>query len=528
MASIVMLLYSVAIFVVSKLIYRLFLYLRYLSPLRHLPGPSMGNPILGRSTQIADPKVNKEWVRKYGACFRVVGILGTEAIVCMTPEALEQILVRDWMTYPRPVFLRNSSGLAAGRGLFTTIGNEHKRLRTLLDPAFSRLNLNSLEAVSNTSIERLVEIFRTRLDSNPAGGEVLPLYDWVSKLSLDIICEGLFGHTVGSLDNPNHPLFIAFQDLRKIETEQNFWWFMLTTTTPGAPHFLMSKFVNRYRHWLSCILPSSPVEAYSNAMWQVKKVSTSIFQTKRSESAGLGIDEEKKDILGLLIRDGTVDGDILEHIRAFISAGNQTLSTTLSSVRWINMCIWGFNRWHQTLYLLAKDSESQRRLREELHPIFATSTTPVFRDLNELLWLNCVISESLRLNPAVPVLARTATETARVDGVLIPKGTLIIIPLEAINTWTDVWGPDADEFRPSRWLDLPRNFSPAFSSVPFSTGHSSCIGRTLATMQLKMIIASLMFNFEFSLPSPDYIPDASILLLRQPQDHMPLHVRRVM
>ncbi|KAJ7747815.1 cytochrome P450 [Mycena metata] len=525
MAHARILLYSGAIYVVSKLIYRLFLYRWYFSPLRHLPGPSMGNPILGRSTQIADPKVNKEWVRKYGACFRVVGLLGTEAIVCMTPEALEQILVRDWIYYPRPRFLRNILWLAAGRGLFTAIGNEHKRLRTLLDPAFSRLNLNSFEDVSSTSIERLVEIFRDLLDSNPAGGEVLELYDLVSKLSLDIICEGLFDQTVGSLNDPNNSLFNAFEGLRKIEIEPNFWWFIVSTTTPGAARFLGSRFANRYRHWLSYILISSPVEAFSDAMWQVRKASSSILETRRSGSAGVG--EERKDILRLLMRDGTVDEDIPEHIRTFISAGKQTLSTTLS--------------W--TLYLLAKDLESQRRLREELRPIFETRNTPTFRDLNGLQWLNCVISESLRLNPPVPVIARTASKTSLVDGVLIPKGTLIIIPLEAINTWTDVWGPDADEFRPSRWLDLPSNFSPAFSSVPFSTGHSSCIGRALATMQLKMIIAfetlllsctpltfpprSLVFNFEFSLPNPDYIPDTSILLIRQPQDHMPLHVRRV-
>lgn len=122
----------------------------------------------------------------------------------------------------------------------------------------------------------------------------------------------------------------------------------------------------------------------------------------------------------------------------------------------------------QTLWLLANDPESQRRLREEITPIYAANPRPDYRTIKSLTWLDCVVcvlchaseicsltlpapsNESLRVLPPVPLTIRVAEKTDYTGGVLVPKGTVIYIPIRVINTWKEVWGDDAEECERSR------------------------------------------------------------------------------
>ena len=136
--------------------------------------------------------------------------------------------------------------------------------------------------------------------------------------------------------------------------------------------------------------------------------------------------------------------------------------------------------------------------------------------------------ESLRVLPPVPLTVRKAHKTDFLAGHLVPKGTFLHIPvrrpvhsrlrerrlisspsqIRVINTWQAVWGPDAEEcvpyafvylrtgthdsppssFRPSRWLDLPKTYNPAFSFMSFIAGPHGCIGKTMALIEMKAVL----------------------------------------
>jgi hypothetical protein len=86
------------------IIHQIFLWPYFLSPLRDIPGPPLGNPILGQSPTIIKSETGipqREWVKKYGPVVRVVGPIGIERMIFMKPEALHQILVKDWLECPR-------------------------------------------------------------------------------------------------------------------------------------------------------------------------------------------------------------------------------------------------------------------------------------------------------------------------------------------------------------------------------------------------------------------------------------------
>jgi len=118
--------------------------------------------------------------------------------------------------------------------------------------------------------------------------------------------------------------------------------------------------------------------------------------------------------------------------------------------------------------------------------------------------------ESLRVMPPVPLTVRRSTKTDYVDGVLVPKGTLFWIPvcfrfvstiimskspqIRVVNTWNVIWGEDAEDFRPSRWLDLPKTYHPAFSLLSFIAGPHACIGKTMAIVEMKAVLGWVTFS----------------------------------
>jgi hypothetical protein len=110
-----------------------------------------------------------------------------------------------------------------------------------------------------------------------------------------------------------------------------------------------------------------------------------------------------------------------------------------------------------------------------------------------------------------------AGKTDYIDGVLVPKGTIFYIPIRVVNTWKEIWGEDAEEcvylylitanhshslfanrFNPSRWFNLPPKYSSTTSVLSFLAGPHACIGKTMAIMEMKAVIAALIAKFEFT------------------------------
>jgi cytochrome P450 len=97
----------------------------------------------------------------------------------------------------------------------------------------------------------------------------------------------------------------------------------------------------------------------------------------------------------------------------------------------------------------------------------------------------------------VSVTNRVTLVNDQVNGVTIPKGTIVFIPIAAINFDETMWGKDADVFDPDRWDNLPETVT-NFSYLTFLQGPRSCIGRRFAETEMKVLLAVLLqkLNFE--------------------------------
>uniref|UniRef100_A0A0E0BCL9 Uncharacterized protein n=1 Tax=Oryza glumipatula TaxID=40148 RepID=A0A0E0BCL9_9ORYZ len=146
-----------------------------------------------------------------------------------------------------------------------------------------------------------------------------------------------------------------------------------------------------------------------------------------------------------------------------------------------------------------------RRVQEELAAVVGLGRDVAESDLDKLPFLRCVIKETLRLHPPIPILLHETAADCLVAGYSVPRGSRVMVNVWAIARDRAAWGPDADAFRPSRFaagaaaegLDFRGG---CFEFLPFGSGRRSCPGMALGLYALELAVARLAHGFNWSLP----------------------------
>lgn len=155
-------------------------------------------------------------------------------------------------------------------------------------------------------------------------------------------------------------------------------------------------------------------------------------------------------------------------------AGRDTTASLLSNAWWS----------------ISKDPQFWNRLQEEINSLETPlgERRPIFEELKDMKYLRAVLNESLRLHPVVPANSREAIKDTMLplgggkDGkspVFVARGTVIPYAVFATHRRQDLFGEDADEFKPERWLDEggKRGLRVGWEYLPFNGGPRICIGR---------------------------------------------------
>lgn len=151
------------------------------------------------------------------------------------------------------------------------------------------------------------------------------------------------------------------------------------------------------------------------------------------------------------------------------------------------------------LYHVIRTPGVVEKLRQELDAaIPADVAVPSYDTIKDLPYLQNVINETLRHHSTSGIgLPRTVPpESSGVEicGHFFPPGTTLSVPTYSVHHSHEVWGPDADEFRPERWDAATERQKNAF--IPFSYGSRACIGRNVADMELKLIVATWVRRYD--------------------------------
>jgi PHYB activation tagged suppressor 1 len=180
--------------------------------------------------------------------------------------------------------------------------------------------------------------------------------------------------------------------------------------------------------------------------------------------------------------------EIIEECKTFYLAGYETTS---------QMLIW-------TMFLLSTYPEWQEKLREEVLRECGKEI-PVGDTLNKLKLVNMFILETLRLYGPVTQIQRQASSDLKLGCIKVPKGAILSIPIKTIHRDKEVWGEDADEFKPQRFENgVMRASKQPTAFLPFSSGPRACIGQNFAMIEGKVVVAMILQRFSISL-SPKYV-----------------------
>ncbi|SOV04024.1 related to Cytochrome P450 [Ustilago sp. UG-2017a] len=529
-ASFILLVFSLISYVALKMLYNTTLYHYYLSPLRHLPGPKpklfIGN--MDEFTQKPGAAAELDWSRRYGqsGVFRSTFLFGREAVHFMRPKALRKILVEDPYSYPKPPMAWKLLGLIAGYGLLTVEGETHKKMRKTMNPAFSLTNLIEQFPVYYDKLYPLIERMKSQVHQASQDYAIIDCDAAVNKALLDIICLTAFGYDANCVNDPDNELASAYHLVTSIQNGQNQARINMVLNLPLGDTVLdwaSDKF--DFAGPLKRSKPGSVGETFFallNGVHRIKKVSKQILhkQLQSGERAGkvggfkaiIDIIEESH----LSENDGRpknlkqAERDMINQVLTFLGAGHET---TASGVSW-------------TLWNLASHPQVQDKLRKECTELMDQDERPPYSALKALAYLDAVINESMRITPPVPRTVRIASKASTIDGLYIPKGTLLPISNRSINMDTQVWGPDADEFKPERWFNLPDKYDRTFSMITFIAGAHACIGRTMSYLEMKAAIFLLVSNFRFEPASKDQEPIMDTLITMKPQGGLKLKVYR--
>ncbi|KAM0019199.1 putative cytochrome P450 [Helianthus debilis subsp. tardiflorus] len=128
--------------------------------------------------------------------------------------------------------------------------------------------------------------------------------------------------------------------------------------------------------------------------------------------------------------------------------------------------------------------------------------------MNNLVYLQAIIKETMRLYPAAPLsVPHESLEDCIVGGYTIPKGTRLLVNIWKIHPDPQIWAAPF-EFRPERFMTSDKEIDVKgrhFELIPFGSGRRICLGMSFALEAMQLILANIIHGFEFQNPSNDQI-----------------------
>ncbi|KAJ3898600.1 cytochrome P450 [Lentinula edodes] len=486
------------------------------SSLSQLRGPQSRSWVKGNSSQIFDLQNGWEFhemlAAEYGPTAQITGFLGRKQLYTFDPKAMHHILVKDGALFqPHRI---ESGPLLFGNGLLSTIGEQHRKQRKMLNPVFSIAHMRSMsELLRNALTERVQN-----------GAREIDLLGWMARTALELIGQSGFGYSFDNMvdDVPRHEYSIVIKDLAPALARLAFArFYLLPLALKILPTYALTFIMN--------ITPWKSLHDVRDMVNYMHELSVEVYEEKKcafeeGDEAVVKQIGKGKDLLSIMMKENRKADSEDKLEEAEIIAQVQCLILTF--------CSSGLSR---ILHLLTLHPEIQDKMRDELIAARREhqGSQLSYDDLVGLPYLDAVCRETLRLYAPVSSLLRKSTEDAIVplsrpvrdaDGnevteIFLPKATTVMISIMNANRDPKLWGPDVLEWKPERWLSpLPEAIMnskmPGVYShlMTFNGGSRSCMYVTifcfsfgdakhfceLRSEDSKVVIAMLVENFKFS------------------------------
>ncbi|KAJ7340048.1 hypothetical protein OS493_002771 [Desmophyllum pertusum] len=428
-----------------------------------------------------------EQVKKYGRIFRIQ-LPGVTIVALADPADVAKVL-RAETKYPKrfqfPILDYYREKRQKIPGVFFAEGPEWYKHRSVL----SKRMLRPKEVADYASgFNEIITDFihRLRTVREPSGSEkeneVGELDSELFKWSFESVAEMLFDKRFGCLEpevNKEAQTFIkAVGDFLSNAIGVGFlpnWFYKIYETQQ------FKKFFDNFDTMYECA--ELFIGRRINELEEQQKV-----QSHHSSKAAEG---DKAGFFEFLLSSGKLTkDDLLASVIDVLFAGVDTTSNTM---QWM-------------LYMMAKNPDKQDILRHEVLSVLGDRTLATPTTLAQMPYLKAWVRETLRLYPVLSTIPRIPAEDLILSGYLIPGGTTQVDFFTYYMGRDEKVFEDAEAFKPERWLrkkDVTLTEAvEAFSSIPFGFGTRMCLGRRIAELELHLLLARIVQQFEISYP-PD-------------------------
>ncbi|KAK9744653.1 Cytochrome P450 [Popillia japonica] len=376
-----------------------------------------------------------------------------------------------------------------GEGLLTSTGNKWHLHRRLITPAF---HFKILESFMDVFVEK-TQTLLTGLDGMSTG-EPFNIYPYITECALDVICETAMGVPINAMKNKENPYVKSVYIISEL---------ILGRFIKPIPEFI-------YKHTSQGRLFQRTLESlhqFSDKVIAERKEalrkSCKCVLERKSEDDIFGR-KKRLSFLDMLLEaseDGKIisDRELREEVNTFMFAGHDTTTA--------NIC------WN--LFLLGNYPEIQELVFEEVHSILNDKLTPTsISELSEMKYLECVIKETLRLYPSMPVIMRQLEQEITLGEYKIPATANITLHIYALHRSPEIY-PNPNKFDPERFFPENTQNRHPYAYVPFSAGARNCIGQKFALYEEKTILSSLINRYKIvAIETPEKIRMAADLVLR--------------
>ncbi len=416
--------------------------------MKSIPRPK--TPALFQRLQLLLAPLNtlESYAKKYGDIFTMTLSLG-EVVIVSSPQALQEILTKDNNEYEAPGS-KLLQPLFGEYSMFSLEGDRHRRERKLLMPPFHGDRMRNYgELICNITKEAA---------SNLKVSNTFIARKLMQEITMQVILQAVFG----LYDSPR------LSEIRSMLAD-----FLELTASPLRASLLFFPALQKD------LGPWSPWGKYQRQQEKLNELLYTEIATRRSQ-----IYPDRTDILTLMLlaRDeegqGMTDQEIRDELMTMLFAGYETSATTLA--------------W--AVYWIYKQPEVYQKLMQELETIEIDTADPM--TIFHLPYLTAVCQETLRLYPAgMFTFPRRTKQPVELQGYHLEAGTMIQGSIYLTHHREDLY-PEPKKFKPERFLE--RQYSP-YEYLPFGGGSRRCLGMALANFEMRLVLATLLSNFEMEL-----------------------------
>ncbi len=394
--------------------------------------------------------------RVLGEVFRFTGIVPGHPVITSHPDHVKSLFTAKPALAPSLTEESPLRPIVGKDSVLTAQGDRHMRQRKLLLPPFHG------EAIAEYA-QLIEDAANSEIDKWPVGREI-ELGPRMQAITLDVIMAGIFG--IEGEPRRGTPEW-GLRNATKSLVEASTW-----------PIAQVAEFMNIGR--------AEPVGFLKVAMQALDRPTYAVIRQRR-KATDL---DQRHDILSLLLQARTEDGEALtdqelrDELLTLVLAGHETTANSLA---------WAWER-------LTRTPDAYDRLYDAVR-----------NDKDKEMWVENVITESMRSRPVIPIIGRRTTVPWQLGEYAVPAGTAIAMSIMLVHHREDLY-PEPYDFKPERWVGHKPG---TYEWIPFGGGTRRCLGAALAMAEQRVVLEAMVKRLDIAAdrPEPEHVTHRNVTMI---------------